>query len=155
MNTYHVAEEDRVKRVMKTVRIIGVALVGVSFAVLFALLFGYIVMRLWNWLMPTIFGLRTITYWQGFGLTVLAKILFSSIHRPPHHCGEDHIHRKVDRQWHRWMGIEDNGPVEEEIFQSFHSDRRHQFKEFWERQGRASFERYLEDGISADENAKT
>ncbi|MBG50178.1 MAG: hypothetical protein CML05_17980 [Pseudozobellia sp.] len=43
---------------------------------LFLLLFGYGFMYLWNWLMPDIFGLKTITYWQAVGILVLAKILF-------------------------------------------------------------------------------
>jgi hypothetical protein len=43
-----------------------------------AFLFGFIVMLLWNWLMPEIFGLGTITYWQGWGLVILAHILFKS-----------------------------------------------------------------------------
>ena len=36
-----------------------------------------LVMVLWNWLMPTIFGLITITYWQSAGLLLLSKLLFS------------------------------------------------------------------------------
>lgn len=39
-------------------------------------LFGLIVMKLWNWLMPDIFGLGTISYWQAWGLLVLSSILF-------------------------------------------------------------------------------
>lgn len=31
---------------------------------------------LWNMLMPAIFGLITISYWQAFGLFVLSRILF-------------------------------------------------------------------------------
>lgn len=40
-----------------------------------AILFGFVIMWLWNALMPDIFGLGTITYWQGIGLFILAKIL--------------------------------------------------------------------------------
>lgn len=36
----------------------------------------YVVMSLWNWLMPVIFGLTMITFWQALGLLVLSKILF-------------------------------------------------------------------------------
>jgi hypothetical protein len=43
-----------------------------------AFLFGFIVMLLWNWLMPEIFDLGKITYWQGWGLVILAHILFKS-----------------------------------------------------------------------------
>jgi H+/Cl- antiporter ClcA len=42
----------------------------------FFFLFGYFVMRLWNWLMPDLFSLHTITYWQAIGVLVLSKILF-------------------------------------------------------------------------------
>jgi hypothetical protein len=44
--------------------------------VLFVALFGFVVMGLWNWLMPALFGLKTIGYWQALGLFILSKILF-------------------------------------------------------------------------------
>jgi hypothetical protein len=37
---------------------------------------GEVVMRLWNWLLPPIFGVRQITVWQGVGMLVLCRILF-------------------------------------------------------------------------------
>jgi len=37
---------------------------------------GLVVMWLWNWLVPDIFGLTTITYWQGWGISVLSAVLF-------------------------------------------------------------------------------
>ncbi len=46
------------------------------FAVI-ALVFGLFVMLLWNWLMPEVFGLRPLTYWQAWGLVLLAHILFA------------------------------------------------------------------------------
>lgn len=39
---------------------------------------GWCVAALWNWLMPTIFGLTTITTWQGVGILALCDILFKS-----------------------------------------------------------------------------
>jgi len=39
---------------------------------------GYPLMLLWNWLMPIIFGLPEITFWQAIGLNVLSTILFKS-----------------------------------------------------------------------------
>jgi hypothetical protein len=39
-------------------------------------LFGYVTMWLWNTLMPAIFGLATVTYWQAVGLLLLAKLFF-------------------------------------------------------------------------------
>ena len=47
-------------------------------AIFGVLLFGNIVMWLWNALMPVIFHLPIITFPQALGLLVLSKILFSS-----------------------------------------------------------------------------
>ncbi len=40
-----------------------------------AILFGFVIMWLWNWLMPEIFGLTALTYWQAVGLFILLKLL--------------------------------------------------------------------------------
>ena len=61
----------RVLRVLKVVLIVLVACVVMS----------YLVMRLWNWLMPEIFGLHVITWAQAFGLLLLSKILLGGFHR--------------------------------------------------------------------------
>lgn len=37
---------------------------------------SYVIMLLWNWLMPGIFGAGIISFWEALGLLVLAKILF-------------------------------------------------------------------------------
>jgi len=37
---------------------------------------GFVVMSLWNWLMPTLFGWHGITYWQAAGVLILSKVLF-------------------------------------------------------------------------------
>lgn len=57
-------------------------------AVTLAALLAAIVMILWNWLMPAIFDLTTISYIQAIGLLLLSKILFSGISKRggrPHH----------------------------------------------------------------------
>ena len=40
--------------------------------------FSTVVMLLWNWLMPAIFGIATISFWQALGLFILARIFFGS-----------------------------------------------------------------------------
>jgi hypothetical protein len=52
------------------------ALKFLVFAVLLVVVLSLVVMSLWNWLMPTIFGSRLITFWQALGLLVLARVLF-------------------------------------------------------------------------------
>lgn len=58
-----------------------------------AFIFGLIVMLLWNWLMPEIFGFPPITYWQGWGLVILAHILFKSGSHHDHDHGHDDHNR--------------------------------------------------------------
>ncbi len=59
----------------KPLAIVGMVVGGTALAALFAFLFGWVVMLLWNWLMPVIFGLPRIGYWQGWGLVLLSHIL--------------------------------------------------------------------------------
>jgi hypothetical protein len=42
----------------------------------FIVIGGELVMHLWNWLVPTLFGWRQITFWQALGLLALCRILF-------------------------------------------------------------------------------
>ncbi|HEY6046076.1 MAG TPA: hypothetical protein VIU65_05690, partial [Pyrinomonadaceae bacterium] len=53
--------------------IVPAAIVGL---IVFSAIGGVVVMLLWNWLAPELFGLRTITFWQAFGLLALCRILF-------------------------------------------------------------------------------
>lgn len=75
--------------------------VGVVAGALLGLLLGALVMVLWNWLMPDLFGLGPITYWQGVGLYLLCHLLFKShSHREHAHGGErreKHVHRFASR----------------------------------------------------------
>tara|TARA_B100001250_G_scaffold396108_1_gene401727 strand:- start:107 stop:394 length:288 start_codon:yes stop_codon:yes gene_type:complete len=38
-----------------------------------------VLMLLWNWLMPSLFGLATIGYLKAFGLHAMARILFHHV----------------------------------------------------------------------------
>ena len=59
----------------KVVLVIGFVILGIGLM----FLFGLVVMALWNWLMPEIFGLKTLTYWQAWGVLALSCILFGKI----------------------------------------------------------------------------
>ena len=37
-----------------------------------------VIMLLWNWLMPGLFGLATIGYLKAFGLYIMSRILFGN-----------------------------------------------------------------------------
>lgn len=36
------------------------------------------IMQLWNWLVPSIFGLPALTYWQAWALDMLVALMFNS-----------------------------------------------------------------------------
>ena len=69
---------------------IAVLVVAASFV------FGFVIMHLWNWLMPRIFTLPTITFWQALGLFVLSKLLFGGVHR---HGGRGPWRRHMRERW--------------------------------------------------------
>lgn len=88
---------EKLEHLGKTKRvfaIIGMAIGGVIIAGLMALLFGFVVMWLWNWLMPEIFALPMITFWQAWGLVVLSHILFKSFPQNKNHSHDDHWKKK-------------------------------------------------------------
>jgi hypothetical protein len=64
-------------------KIIGFVILGI----IGIFVFGSIVMLLWNALMPEIFNLRQITFWQALGLLLLAKIFFSGFRGGPRGFG--------------------------------------------------------------------
>ncbi len=65
--TYHPAK--------KIVLVIGGIILGVGVAILV----GFIIMWLWNGLMPKLFNLPEIAYWQGIGLALLGRLLFGGV----------------------------------------------------------------------------
>jgi hypothetical protein len=60
---------------MKPKRILRV-LKFIALGTLAAAVFSLVVMSLWNWLMPALFGLHAVTFWQALGLLVLSKLFF-------------------------------------------------------------------------------
>ena len=53
--------------------------IGIAAIALFTFLGGNAVRLLWNWLMPMLFGLREVTFWQAVGILALSRILFGGI----------------------------------------------------------------------------
>jgi len=72
---------------MRAVKIIGWVAIGLAGVGAIGLGLGLVVMLLWNWLMPALFGLPEVSYWQAVGLFVLCHLLFKGHHggghRPP------------------------------------------------------------------------
>jgi hypothetical protein len=50
----------------------------IGLLMLVVMLLGLPLQLLWNWLMPSIFGLKYITFWEAVGLNTISSILFKS-----------------------------------------------------------------------------
>jgi hypothetical protein len=55
-----------VVRGLKIALVVALGLIALSF----------VVMALWNWLVPAVIGWKAIDFWQALGLLVLSRILF-------------------------------------------------------------------------------
>jgi len=65
----------KIRNIMEKLIII---LGAITLIVLVAFLLALPVMWLWNWLMPLIFGLIKINFWQALGINVLSGFLFKT-----------------------------------------------------------------------------
>jgi len=93
-------------RLTKLMIIAPLAILGI---VVFTAIGGGVVMLLWNWLAPTLFGLRLITFWQAIGLLALCRILFGGFgmggggHRNSRRRMEgrirDRVRERMDERW--------------------------------------------------------
>ena len=66
-------------------------------------LFGWVTMWLWNWLMPSLFHLPTLTYWQTIGLLVLSRFLVGGFRGPGGHGWSGR--RMRERMMERWANM--------------------------------------------------
>ena len=90
-------------RIFKGLKIL--ALVGIV-----AGLAAYLVMTLWNFVLPPVTGLHAITFAQALALLVLSRILFGGFRR--HRHGGWHWRRRLRNRWERMT------PEERERFRS-------------------------------------
>jgi hypothetical protein len=99
-------------------RFVGIAVFLAAIAV-----FSAVAMFLWNAIMPEIFGLHALSYWQTVGLLLLARILFGGLgmrHFWPHGrhgkhgkhgmCGGFHHGNHPLRE--KWMSMTDDERTE-------------------------------------------
>jgi hypothetical protein len=68
--------------------------------VLFTFIGTELVLHLWNWLLPSLFGWRQLTFWQALGMLALCRILFGGI------SGRGfHRYRGRGRMSERWQSM--------------------------------------------------
>jgi hypothetical protein len=94
-------------------KMIGIGVMIFVASAVFILVGGIVVQALWNWLVPDIFGLPMLDFWQALGLLALTRILFGNMsmgggkggrgwgrhrkgghHGPPHLSPEEREHMK-------------------------------------------------------------
>ncbi|HTZ75313.1 MAG TPA: hypothetical protein VMB47_15425 [Candidatus Aquilonibacter sp.] len=78
------AEEAR----WRTGRFVKTLMKVLIFLPILILVMGEVVLHLWNWLMPVLFHLPAVTFWQALGLLVLSWTLFGGLRgMGPRHRG--------------------------------------------------------------------
>jgi hypothetical protein len=95
-------------------KIIGWVVLGLCALTALGLALGAAVMVLWNWLMPALFHLPAISYWQSVGVIVLCHLLFKGHLKPNSHDDrhDNHI-RKFKDKVHAMIGKGDSAPIPE------------------------------------------
>lgn len=91
------------------------ALMITTFVILGVLVFGAIVMALWNAILPAVIGVKSVTYLQALGILVLSKILFGGFRG-----GGGFAKQKRER----WMAMQQK-------MASMTPEEREQFKNEW------------------------
>src|SRR5262245_4124623 len=118
---------ERIEQMSKVTKLLIIVPIGILGLAIFTAIGGLIVMLLWNWLGPELFGLRLITFWQAIGLLALCRILFGGFgmggggRRGSHRRLDKRIHERIDeRLRERW---EQMSPEERERFREGFSGR--------------------------------
>ena len=55
----------------------GYHLKGFIIVLIYFFVAGFLVILLWNWLLPSIIGVRVINFWEACGLILLTNFLFN------------------------------------------------------------------------------
>src|SRR6266571_8956610 len=88
-------EGSNMRRRLK--RLIFIAPMAILGILLFIAIGGEVVLQLWNWLLPPLFGWRQITFWQAVGILALCRILFGGFGR--HGLHRSNFRRRMAERW--------------------------------------------------------
>jgi len=77
-------------------RVIFIAPLAILGMLLFVVIGGEVVLHLWNWLLPPLFGWREVTFWQALGLLALCRILFGGFGF--HGSGRSSFRRRMEER---------------------------------------------------------
>jgi hypothetical protein len=90
-----------------------------AFAAAFLAAFGYVVMTLWNAVLPAVAGVHALTFFQAVGLLVLSRILFGGLRGRRHRGWGWHWRGRMQARWQLMT------PEEREQFRSRLGRRSH------------------------------
>ncbi len=130
----------------KVAKVAGLVVLGIITAAVLAIVFGLLIQWLWNELMPPIFGLPEVSYWQAVGLVVLAHILFGH-HNHTHSAARKKGSRAVLGTCGGTVTVESDEKENEEFTMEWDS-----FREFWKDHGREAFTSWLHGREETEEN---
>ncbi|MCB0735448.1 MAG: hypothetical protein H6608_11970 [Flavobacteriales bacterium] len=111
---------------------------GIVLFVLFMGVFGFAFMYLWNALLPQLFGLPVISYWQGIGLIIISRALFGSWGGGGKHGGGHHRQHWKHNMRRKWAGMSE--------------EERNEFREQWKNQCRPGWKNKDENNIDLESN---
>ena len=138
----------------KVLKVFGFVILGITVVIGI----GFVVKWLWNSLMPELFGLKEITYWQGVGLLVLIKIFFGGISGNSSSKNSDSksgevkgvigqaIHDEMQQEFYK----EYDKKHTEEHSASGNVDQEKLYEKWWAEEGEKKFEEFL-DKIEKEE----
>jgi len=124
----------------RAIKVVGLVLLGIIGVTALAIIFGIFVKFLWYALLPDIFGLPEIGYWQAVGMVVLAHIFFGAHNGPPHY----------ERSRKKKKSAPEEGVEKYSLSREMELD----YAEFWREEGREAFKAWMlrENGAVSEES---
>lgn len=135
--------KEKWKNTPQWVKIICYVLLGIVAVIAFGFVFGFLIKLLWNWLMPELFGLKNISYWQGIGIFVLARLIFGSF-------GGNNSNSKCENGKKKQKHSCDEN---EDTKEKYNSTRN--YDKWWETEGKKAFDDYVEKKYNSEEKNET
>jgi len=140
----------------KVLMFIGFGILAIGLCILF----GFVIMWLWNWLMPMIFGLPELSYWQSVGIFILAKIIFGGIgggsdnsgkskHKSPGKAIKSEIKSEFSKEFDKEFDKEWEKETKKDT--ASNADYDELYEKWWGEKGESSFKDYMESTKASED----
>jgi hypothetical protein len=121
---------------------------GIAFVIIALYGFTLAFQNLWNWLLPGLFGIKALEFWQAAGMMAFLMIL-GSLFRVfggwRHAASGGHWH--MQRRFRQWKHGEDWAGDEWNIKGGWRNWK--YFDDWWVKEGKALFEKHIENNQEA------